>query len=157
MVSEDRKKAAERRKAGTSGTGRPASNEIIEVGIEISWLSEEANKTRSKVSFRTIVQMTYGEAVAHLRLKPGEAKNRVTLLKMFSDSVAARFRETIERQGYSKVVRVHGKVDGASFDELMAGLETRGLVTKAEAPLYVKQRAKYWQLSASGAERINRD
>ena len=156
MVSEDRKKAAERRKAGTSGTGRPASNEIIEVGIEISWLSEEANKTRSKVSFRTIVQMTFSEAVSHLRLKPGEAKNRVTLLKMFSDSVAARFRETIERQGYSKV-RVHGKVAEASFDELMAALETRGLVTKAEAPLYVKQRAKYWQLSASGAERMNRD
>ena len=153
MVSADRKKP-ERRTTGTNRTEPLASEEIIELGIEISWVTEEPNKARSKVSFRTIVKLTYDEALSHLRLKPGKARNRVTLVKMFSDSVAAGFRNTIERQGYSKVVRVHGKVDGASFDEVMAALETRGLVTEAEPPIYVKQRAKYWKLSPSGEKQL---
>lgn len=152
MVSEDRKKA-ERRKSG-SETGRAGSNEDVEVGIEISWLSEEANGTRSKVSFRTIVKLTWEKALSYLKFKPGGPRNRVTLMKMFSDSVAEGFRKTIERQGYSKVLRVRGKVDRASFDEIMAELERRGLVVEAERPLYVKQRAKYWQLSPSGAKRL---
>ena len=94
MVSADRKKA-ERRTTGTSRTEPLASEEIIELGIEISWVTEEPNKARSKVSFRTIVKLTYVEALSRLRLKPGEARNRVTLVKMFSDSVAAGFRNTI--------------------------------------------------------------
>jgi hypothetical protein len=155
VVRSDRKKAGRRKTA--SGTGQPASNDLLEAAIEISWLSEEGNGTRSKVSFRTIVKLTYSEALSHLRLKAGEPRNRVTVLKMFSDAVAAGFREAIERQGYSKVIRVHGKVDGAAFDEIMAALEKRGLVMEAEAPVYVKQRSKYWQLSSLGAKRLQSD
>jgi hypothetical protein len=152
VVSGDGKKAGRRKRE--RGTGQSASTEQIEAGIEISWLTEEPNGTRSKVSFRTIVELTYREALSHLRLKPGEPRNRVTLVKMFSDSIAARFRKTIEQQGYSKVVRVHGKVDGASFDEVMGALERRGSVIQAEPPKYVKQRSKYWQLSPAGAKRL---
>lgn len=133
------------------------TGEPFEMPIEISWLTEEANGTRSMVSFRTIVRLTSAEALSHLKLKVGAPRNRVTLVKMFSDSVAAGFRQTIERQGYSKVIRVRGKIDRASFDEVMAALERRGLVIEAEAPAYVKQRSKYWQLSRTGAEWLERE
>lgn len=142
-------KSREERKRNAAAVG----DHEIEVPLVVSWTAEEIPGHLSKVAYSTRVRLTWEDTLAELPLKAGEAKNRITLLKMFGDALAGRLKGMIEAQGRSKIGRLHGKVEAATFDKIIAGLTERGWIEVTTSPQYVKQRSTYWRLSLEGTRR----
>lgn len=140
---QDERGAAAQHEAG----GLPDSQGTFELRVRISSSVREQNGQESKFSFQTIIVLKLADAVQHLRLKPGEAKNRLTLLKALANSLAAQFRPAIEKRGDVAVTRIMGKIDRAVFDQLIEAMAREGLIVEAESPKYVKQTMKYWRLA----------
>ena len=147
MAGIDREEKGGRRREELNGAEAALSGGMVEVPIVVSWESSGEEGEKEKISFQTIVRLSVQEAVSHLRLKSGEAKNRVTLLRSFASSVAARFKGAIQERAERKLIRVSGKVDAGDFEEILETLAREGLVVEAEPPKYVKQRVKYWRLA----------
>ncbi|HUS36959.1 MAG TPA: hypothetical protein VM680_16560 [Verrucomicrobiae bacterium] len=126
---------------------------MIEADFVVSWTSEERAGEKAAVSFQTVITLDLDETFAQLALRPGEAKNRISLLRMFSDSVAQRFKSAIERRGYARVTRLRGKMDGAVFNDIMERWRAEGLIEESSPPKYVRQRATYWRLTELGTTR----
>jgi hypothetical protein len=131
-----------------------SSEKPIEASITISWLEPKVGGLPNKISFRTIVSLKWADLLKHLPLVEGVSKNRVTILKMLSNAVAGQFRDAIERDGKSSVGQIRGRLDAASFDEIMQRLEGEGIINQVEGPKYVRQKSTYWTLTAKGAKRI---
>jgi hypothetical protein len=142
------------RKSAPRSAREPHLPKPFEADFIVSWTSEERDGESARVSFQTVVTLDLAEAFALLALKPAEPKNRISLLKMFSDLVAQRFKSAIERRGYGRVTRLRGKMDGAVFDEMMEQLRTQGLIEESSPPQYVRHRTKYWKLTDKGAARL---
>jgi hypothetical protein len=143
-----------RSSAAPRGARKSSLQEKIEADFVVSWTSEERDGKDAQVSFQTIVNLDLAEAFAFLAPKLGAPKNRISLLKMFCDSVALRFKSAIERRGYGRVTKLRGKMDGAVFDQIMERLRTQGLIKENPPPKYVRQRTKYWTLTELGAKRL---
>jgi hypothetical protein len=144
------------RKSAQRGARETHSHKTIEADFVVSWTSEERDGEKAAVSFQTVVPLDLHETFALLALKPGEAKNRISLLKMFSDSIAQRFKTAIGRRGYARVRRLRGKMSGVVFDEIMEGWRVEGLIEESSPPKYVRHRTKYWRLTELGATRLAR-
>lgn len=153
MFGKDRERSLRRSSAQARAPGSPLSKQI-EADFVVSWISEESNGERTRGSFQTIVHFDLAEAFALLPLTGSEAKNRLSLLRMFSCAVAQRFKNAIERQGYARVTRLRGKLDGAVFDDMMEELCAHRLIEETPPPKYVRQRAKYWKLTDLGIQRM---
>ena len=152
VLGKDRERSS--RKSAPRGARETHLRKPFEADFIVSWTSEERDGENARVSFQTVVTLDLAGAFALLALKPGEPKNRISLLKMFSDAVAQRFKSAIERRGYGRVTRLRGKMDGAVFDEMMEQLRGQGLIEESSPPQYVRHRAKYWKLTKEGVARL---
>lgn len=137
-----------RRRIGSGST--KADDDPIGIDILVSWVAEEVPGHLAKVSYGTKVWLTWDDVLARFPLKAGESKNRITLLKMFGDALAAQLKPAIEAQGRGKIARLHGKVDAKTFEMIVAGLNARELIEVTKSPGYVKQKSPYWRLSERG-------
>ena len=136
---------AERRQKQIGPSG---SSGVIDIPILVVVRVREKSGEESNLSFHTLVSVRYADAVQYLKLKAGEAKNRVTLSKALAHSLAEQYRPVIEKRGDAEVLRIAGKIAPSLFDQLMETLERQGLIVQADSPKYVKQRMRYWKLSS---------
>ena len=130
------------------------SADSVEIEIIVSWSGEEKDGEEFKGSILTRVRLTWDGALAHLSLKGEEARNRISLLKMFANSVAGRLRPAMERHGYTKIKHLTGKIEAAVFDKIIEELQGRGYVRAADPPKYVRQARKYWRLTGKAIQRL---
>lgn len=135
---------------GPESSGISINASGFEMPLEISWVAEEQPGVATKVSFLTLVTLRWEEALAHMHLTESKGENRVTLSRLFTNSVAARFKPAIQQKGQGKIKRVGGHIDRAVFDLVMEQFEKRGWIEATQAPKYVKQRSRYWKLTESG-------
>jgi hypothetical protein len=131
-------------------TGMSISENAFEMPLEISWVGEEQPGVATKVSFLTLVTLTWEEALGHMHLLESKGENRVTLSRLFTNAVAARFKPAIQQKGKGKIKRVSGHIDSTVFDRVIEELQKRGWIEPAESPKYVKQRSRYWKLTETG-------
>jgi hypothetical protein len=153
-VTEDQGEGKQKEPAEGGVASLPS--ESVDLTITVSWQAAERGAQLSKQSFTTLVTLTWPEILLLLGMEPGKPKNRNTLWRLFSNSIAARFRSAIQRQGYARVSRLTGKIEPAEFDRILATLETAGYLQPAQKPAYVKQRTTYYQLTPLAIERIAR-
>lgn len=147
-------KEADRDSKGNPTGPGPAGISIgahaFEMPLEISWVAEEQPGVPTKVSFLTLVTLTWEEALRHMHLLDSKGENRVTLSRLFTNAVAARFKPAIAQKGKGKIKRVSGHIDPSVFDSVIEQLQKRGWIEATEAPKYVKQRSRYWKLTQTG-------
>ena len=127
-----------------------APDQPIHARLLLSWTAEKAGET-SQRSVVTTVRLTLDEALLHLPLTGDVARNRVTLLKMFSTSLARQFKHEIEAKASTRVV---AKFDANAFARLLELLENSGFIESAPPPPYVKQAGNYWKLTPQGIRHI---
>jgi hypothetical protein len=144
--------------AGDSGAefsgDAPFGWKPIETPITISWSDKGKSGESSRVSFQTAVRLSWIEILSHLPPEPNKSWNRIGLLKVFSNSLAGKFRPAIERRGFGKIARLTGHIDSDVFDQIVAALVRAKILRFAERPKYVKQQSPYWLVTEAGLERI---
>lgn len=124
--------------------------DFIEGRLLVSWVSKKGDGGQTHRSIIIKAQLTYEEALVLLPLDGVLARNRLTLLKMFSTALAKWYGGDIEAKNAGG--RISGKFDSTAFERIVSGLEQRGWVTRVPPPGYVKQTGNYWRLTARGLQ-----
>src|SRR5881392_3638888 len=107
----------------------------------------------SRVSFQTVVRLRWEDILIHLPARTQKTWNRVSLLKVFSNSVASTFKSRIQREGSAKLIRMTGRIDSEVFGYVVRSLVARRILRVVAPPKYVKQQSRYWEVTAAGLKR----
>jgi hypothetical protein len=143
------------RGGGVEFSGRPAfAWKAIDTPIVISWNDQSESGASARVSFQTEVRLDWGGVLRHLPVEGKKSWNRLTLLRIFSNSLAGTFRGAIERRGFRKIARLRGHIETEVFDRIVDALVRQKLLRVVERPKYVKQRVEYWQVTEAGLKQI---
>ena len=130
--------------------------ETVETPIVISWSEEKKSDAPSRVSFQTEIRLSWIDVLRHLPIEPKKSWNRISLLRVFSNSMAGTFRDVIERRGFAKIARLRGQMDAGVFDKILDALVKQGILEVVARPKYVTQKGEYWQVTDMGVKWIRK-
>ena len=137
--------------------GAPSGWEVIEMPIVISWNGEGSDAAPTRVSFQTEIRLSWNDVLRHLPIEPKKSWNRISLLRVFSNSAAGTFRTAIERRGFGKVARLAGRINAEVFDRILDALVGQGILEVVERPKYVKQQGRYWRVTEAGLKFVRKE